>query len=217
MADFYANSYTGDTLVRNNGTLRLSSTGALPTNSLLRFAGGVVELTTASGDFTRPTGTTTGTNAVSFENGGIGGFGAIGGDRTVTLNAAGSLLTWGTTAGFNPGQLGFSSNASDSRIILNNAINTNGARTINVANGSAAIDAQITGVYTATGTNTKIGTGTLLMTAGFNGTNNHVQFGALTLDTPAAFTNTFTAFSSIGQNSGDNGTLTQWCVTIAWQ
>ncbi|HEU5137468.1 MAG TPA: autotransporter-associated beta strand repeat-containing protein [Steroidobacteraceae bacterium] len=167
------NLHTGDTRI-DAGLLRLDSAAALSgglasggatTGSLLNFNGGVLGLTAASGDFNRGVSTTQFLNNVRWQ--GSGGFAAFGGDRSVNLGGAGALLTWGA-AGFVPaGQslnLGFAT--ADSTIDFRNDIGLgNVARTVVTNDGSAAVDAILSGVLSGAGGGlTKTGAGRLALT-----------------------------------------------------
>ncbi len=158
------NTYAGDTLIRSSNTLRLGSTTALSANTFLRFGGGtnIVELTGTN--FSRTVGSTAGT--VRFNAGADGagnsGFAAVNADRTVALNGT---VSWAAGL-FNPTIFLLGTAASTHKVTLTTDINLNaGTRTINAANGSAAIEAEISGVLTgAAGSNlTKTGDGVLLL------------------------------------------------------
>src|SRR5262249_53397432 len=159
---------TGDVLFQaSNTAIRLESANALPPSSLLRFETAsvnmVVEL--AFGDLTRSANNTTGNGGMNLTVGnGAGGFAAVGADRKVTLGGGGTIV-WGTQ-GFAP----TSSNGNSSgfqmgnvnathKLTLTNDINLNGpasgtapVRGFYIGNGSAAIDAEIPGVISDTGT-----------------------------------------------------------------
>jgi fibronectin-binding autotransporter adhesin len=176
MTPTVANSYTGITTI-NQGALRINA-NALPgglgygyngstttTENAVNTGGGnltfngagsnnaVLELTAGSGDFMRPLGT--GINQVQFT--GNGGFGASGSDRVVNLggSATPSTLVWGSTPSFVPvGRTFFlGSSTSSGTVTLLNPIDYNGAfRSIQVDNGTAAIDAVLEGLVSSTGT-----------------------------------------------------------------
>lgn len=161
------NTYTGDTLIREGGILRLSSATALPANSFLRFAGPNATLELNSGNFTRTIGGSTGNGGIFLE-GGNNYFAALGADRTVTINGG---LVW-ATVGFAPGALGFGSVNATHKTTFTSAINlNNAARTIDVVDGPAAIEGEFTGALTGNGTG--IGTATLIKTGA-----GHLQFSA---------------------------------------
>ena len=141
--------------------------GGSTQGSLLVFNGGVLGLTAASGDFNRSVGTTQFLNNVRWQ--GSGGFAAYGGNRIVNLGGAGATLSW-TAGGFVPnGQsliLGLAS--ADSTIDFANGIDFGTAnRTVLVNDGTAAIDAILSGTLSSTSTGgglVKSGAGTLVLT-----------------------------------------------------
>ncbi|MEX2308955.1 MAG: autotransporter-associated beta strand repeat-containing protein [Pirellulales bacterium] len=144
------NTYAGDTTV-SGGMLRLDHADALPSGNLTLTSGGALGL--GAGDFSRNLGT--GTNQVQFTfSGGNGnaGFSAHGANRTVVLNGSPSAgLTWAAD-GFVIGNLLLSHDSADSMVDFQNPINLNGApRTVAARNGSAAIDAKLSGVISGTG------------------------------------------------------------------
>ncbi len=147
-----ANNYTGATQVRG-GLLLLGSAGALGSGNLSLANGSVLMLGT--GDFTRALGGGAGQLSLSS-----GGFAAYGADRTVNLggNATPTSVLWGQ------GQFLVQSNGgvplvlsapnANATVIFANPINLGqagtGQRTIQVNRGSAAVDARLTGVISAT-------------------------------------------------------------------
>ena len=156
-------SYTGATRL-DGGSLRLDSSSQAPVGSNFIFNGGVLEL----GDGA-PTNFTIGTGAgqVSWMNfGGGGGFAAFGADRTVTLNG-GANLSWSTAfSGINT-PLTLGSASSDATLTLTNNIdygNTPFFQYVDVNDGSAAIDARLSGVISGTGVLAKRGAGNLALT-----------------------------------------------------
>jgi fibronectin-binding autotransporter adhesin len=159
-------------------------------SSLIQFSGApdsgaVLGLTAASGDFTRALTTAT-ASAIPNPTGvtstptqdddkyvqgvrwlGSGGFAAFGVDRSVNLGGAGAGVTW-DAGGFVPtGQsliLGYV--GADRTVDFVNPIDLGTiARTVNVANGSAAVDAVLSGVLSDAGALVKEGAGTLALTA----------------------------------------------------
>jgi len=165
-----SNTYAGTTTV-SAATLRLSNSAALPggtgaaggTSNLL-LDGGVVEL--AAGDFNRPLGTSG--SQVQFTTAG-GGFSAIGANRRVNFGGAFAPLTWGS-AGFLPGDalLTLGSAGADSTLIFQNPVQLSSSTgTIQVTAGTAAVDAQLSGAISGTGTAglTITGNGVLELTA----------------------------------------------------
>lgn len=190
------NTYAGDTLIRNGNTVRVGSTTALSVNSFLRFGGGnnIIELTGA--DFSRTLGSSAG--QVRFHNGADGagnsGFAAVNADRTVALNGT---VSWGAGL-FNPGVFYLGTAASTHKVTLTTGIDLNAAtRTISTANGSAAIEAEVSGAL-SNGTLLATGTGTLKLSG-----NNSLT----TIDKGAAGTDTGTLILS-GSNTFSNATLT---------
>lgn len=161
------NGYSGSTYL-NGGVLRLSSANALPGGvgatggtSNLVLHGGVLGL---ESDFNRPLGT--GPAAVQFA--GAGGFAAYGATRTVNFGGAGAAVQWGQ-GGFasRGGSLLLSSYDADATLRLVNPINLGATyRQIDVADGSAAVDAELSGVLSGVGASIgKLGQGTLRLTA----------------------------------------------------
>jgi fibronectin-binding autotransporter adhesin len=158
------NTYAGDTLIRNGNILRVGSSTALSPNSFLRFGGNtnIIELTGAN--FSRTLGGSAGN--VRFHAGadgaGSSGFAAVNADRTVALNGTAS---WGAGL-FNPTIFHLGTAASTHKVELTTGINLNAAtRTINTTDGSAAVEAEISGVLRGTGASVlnKTGTGILLL------------------------------------------------------
>jgi autotransporter-associated beta strand protein len=158
------NTFAGDMLIRNGNTVRVGSATALSSNSFLRIGGGtnIFELTGA--DFSRTLGNSTGN--VRFHAGadgaGSSGFAAVNADRTVALNGT---VSWGGGL-FNQTIFHLGTAASTHKVDLTTGINLNaGTRTINTTNGSAAVEAEISGVLSGTGASllTKTGTGVLLL------------------------------------------------------
>lgn len=182
-----ANTWLGTTTV-SGGALRLENATAIPGGigatggtANLVLNGGVVELTAANGDFNRLIGT--GVEAVQIGANG-GGFSAFGSDRSVNLGA----LIWGAGGFNNAAVLMLSSAYSDATIDFQSNINLKNAapaitRTVQVANGSAAIDAKMSGTLSnsaSTASLLKTGEGALLLSAtnSYNGTTT-VSAGAL--------------------------------------
>jgi autotransporter-associated beta strand protein len=173
-----ANTYTGATII-NEGELRLTNAAALSASTNVRLSGGVLEL--GAGNYTAALGT--GAGQVQFTS--SGGFSAFGADRTVNLGGANATLTWNSTPAFlgNGQALLLSSDVANATVTLTNPIALNGGqREFRVGNGSAALDATLSGNLTGTGTSglVKTGTGTLNLTGTntFNGTT-ELRAGAL--------------------------------------
>lgn len=143
-----SNTYSGPTVIgdaatNGHGALILGSADALPATSNLQLNGftntntvsdaGMTLLTAASGDFTKSLGV--GPGQVQWTA--SGGFGAIGGPRTVNLGGAGATLTWGA-GGFVPtgAALRFGGRLSNSTVNWQNGIDLGATnRTINVNEG----------------------------------------------------------------------------------
>jgi fibronectin-binding autotransporter adhesin len=174
------NTYTGETTV-NGGLLRIDNAGALGSGNL-DVSGGVLGL--GAGDLTDRT---VGTAAGEVTWTGSGGFAAFGADRTVRLTNPPATLSW-TAANFigNGRTLILGHASADATLIWNQTINlAGGSRTVQVNDGSAAIDAKISGNINGSGTATnnifnKTGAGTLALTANcFYGGDTNVNEGTL--------------------------------------
>ena len=160
--------------------------GALPATSKLVIGASANGWFESNGSFTRPLGTTTSTGqvdiATGFTAGRIMGLSARGGDLRVNFGGASTNVTWGTTTGFNPGVLGLAGANATGTLTLENPINLNNVlREINVADGSAATDAVISGTLSGTGSSgvNKTGAGTLVLT----GTNTYAGATVITNST----------------------------------
>gem|GEM_PF-823897 len=141
------NSYTQTTTIAG-GILRVNA-GAFSLNSNLIFTNGVLESRGVM-SVTRSVGT----GAGSIQWSGSGGFSANGGTLTVDLGGAGGTLVWGASSFVpNGSTLQFSSSQADSTVKFMNALNLNGGvRTIQVDNGTAFVDVDMTGAISgATG------------------------------------------------------------------
>jgi autotransporter-associated beta strand protein len=84
-------------------------------------------------------------------------------DRTVNLGGSGATLTWGTST-FNPAIFQLSSDAANAMVDIQNGINLNGSRVVQVANGTARVDARLSGNITGNGNFEKRGAGALELT-----------------------------------------------------
>ncbi len=237
-----ASTYTGDTRI-DAGLLTLNSAAALSgglagdgatPGSLLVLNGGVLGLTAASGDFNRAVGTTQFVNQVRWQS--AGGFAAFGGDRIVNLGGAGATVAW-TAGGFVPnGQsLILSLANADSSIDFRNGIDFGAAnRTVLVNDGTAPVDAILSGVLSSTGGGlVKSGAGTLVLSAnntytgtttisagvlqvgtggttGTLGTGNVTDSGQLIINRSDAYTigNTITSSGVLRQNGTGTTILT---------
>jgi autotransporter-associated beta strand protein len=154
------NTYGGATTL-NAGVLRLNHASSLPSGNLL-INGGVLGL--GAGNFTRALGT--GANQFRFGANG-GGFAAYGADRLVNIGNASAQMTW-DGANFVPAGAALILGANDSThtVTFQNPIALGAAnRTIEVRNGSAAVDGDLSGILSGTGGLVKTGAGTLRLTA----------------------------------------------------
>lgn len=161
----------GDIVARISGTtdtIRFdNATSGVGSSTIRLGGGGVFELGKAEA-LTRNLTTTQAAGAIRWT--GDGGFSAFGGDRTVNFSGGvSSLVTWGS-GGFVPDDnaLMLSSQYSDSTIEFQNPLALGRLqRVVQVANGSAAVDARLSGVLSSglTGGLVKEGAGTLELTA----------------------------------------------------
>jgi autotransporter-associated beta strand protein len=166
---------SGDVLMSiANSVIKLNSANAFSSSSHLRFSGNansnLIEL--AAADFTPAW--YTGSNAEG--NGGVSwtgtnaGFYATGGDRNLTFvtttgGTTAASLVWGSN-GLTSSTVVLGAASSTHKLTWTNDINLNGAtRTISTANGSADVEAEISGSLSGTGASaiTKTGTGVLLL------------------------------------------------------
>jgi fibronectin-binding autotransporter adhesin len=162
-----ANSYTGTTTI-SAGVLQAIEGSSIATNTGISLDGGVFQ---SSGTFTRSVGAvnTAGSTTYNMTANG-GGFSAIGGKFTVTLDNTANVRNWGTTVSTSPlvGTLKFGSASSNAEVEMTNNINLNGTnRTIEVTAGVGGDFATMSGVLSnSTGTAgfTKTGTGRLVLT-----------------------------------------------------
>jgi autotransporter-associated beta strand protein len=148
-----AKNYTGPTTV-NDGVLRIDTSDALPSGNIIIDGGGIIGLASTF------SGRTDGTGANQVQWTGDGGFAAFGADRSVNL----STMSWGsTTLSGNILILGHST-ADATLLWASNLSFAGGSRTIQVNDGSDAIDAKISSVLSGGGTFNKTGGGTLELT-----------------------------------------------------
>ena len=161
-----ANTYTGVTTVAD-GVLRLQNAAALPSGNLELSGGGVLGL--GAGDFTART---IGTGVDQVQWLGSGGFAAFGATRAVKFSA--SSINWHSTGTNFIGSgrvLILSHDAADATLDWQQPISLAGAlRTVQVEDGSAVIDAKMSGVIAGGSSGTsndfnKTGAGTLAFTA----------------------------------------------------
>ncbi len=204
-----ANTYTGFT-TNAAGVLLLNSAGALGSGNL-RLSGGVVGL--GAEDFTLSLGT--GSGQVQFVAGSGGGWAAYGADRLVNLGNSSAPVTWNSGGFVLTGDaLILGASSATHSLDFQNPINLNaGTREVQVADGSALIDAILSGTISGTGASVlnKTGAGALLL----NGNNTFaggltVSGGTLVFGTdtaPGLGTLTLTAGVTL-QGSGGTRTIT---------
>jgi hypothetical protein len=141
-----------------------------------------------------------------------GGFSAIGGKFTVTLDNTASVRNWGSTVSTSPlvGTLKFGSTSSNAEVEMTNNINLNGTtRTIEVTAGVGGDFATMSGVLSnSTGTAglTKSGTGKLIL-ANTNTYNGATSVNAGTLLVNGSTNATSTVAVSVGATLGGTGTI----------
>lgn len=168
LVEFTGNNSTANGGFRAQaGVTRFSSANAVTGGLLSLSNGGIVEV---GYDFTRALGT--GAGQVAFNSGAPGGFSAYGGNRFVNIGGAGATLTFGSAnfVASRDSQLILSSQYSDGTIDFQNGLNlANETQTILVNNGTAAVDAKLSGKLTA-GSLVKTGEGVLALT---NDTNDY--------------------------------------------
>ncbi len=156
---FTGNFSTSGSLIINNSMVAVG--GTLAANAIT-LGGGVLG---TNGNFTRSLGT--GVTNVGWTAATNGGFAAYGGDLSVNLGDAGTpaTLTYGAANFISSGStLLLSHAAATGTVDFRNSLNLAGAaQTVQVNNGSAAIDAKLTGTLSNGGL-TKTGTGTLELT-----------------------------------------------------
>jgi autotransporter-associated beta strand protein len=219
-----ASSYTGTTII-NGGVLRFDHASALGVGPLTLKNSGVVGLGLGNDSFTRSLGTANG--QIAWTDNAAGGFAAYGGTKTVLLNNdAVNSLVWGTTAGFLPSSLILSDSGADATLDFQNKVDLGGTvRTINTKNGTAAVDARLSGVISDISPNPALGgikktnSGTLELSnantyAGTTEINNGVLLLTNSQSIPGgiqaastggniSFTSTSTNIGSIGLGQGD--------------
>ena len=193
---FTGNFSTTGTLIINNSMV--AAGGTLSTTGLITLGGGVLG---TNGTFTRSLGATA--TDVAWTAATNGGFAAYGGDLSVNLGNAGtpSTLTYGATNFVSSGStLILSHAAATGTVDFRNSLDLAGAvQTVQVNNGSAAIDAKLTGTLSNGGV-IKTGAGTLELT----GTNLYaggttVSAGKLTIGS----TGTINSTSGVSIGAGE--------------
>ena len=212
-----ANTYSGVTTI-NAGSLLLNHATALPGGigvsggtSALTFNGGVLGL--GVGDFTRGLAVAGTATAANFT--GSGGWAAYNAARAVNLggNATPSTIAWGTAnTGFNGKTLILGADSATHTVDLQNPLDLgNGSRSIQVDDGAAAIDAQLSGVLSGVsgGNFTKNGLGTLALTAAntYVGTTTVQGGGTLMVTGTGSIGSTGTNALTVGGSAGTPGTL----------
>lgn len=158
------NTYPGSTTVAD-GVLRLQNADALPSGNLELTGGGILGL--GAGDLIART---IGTSTDQVQWLGAGGFAAFGANRAVRFSA--SSINWIATNFIGAGRvLILSHDTADATLDWQQPISLAGSlRIVQVEDGSATIDAKMSGVIAggSSGTNnvfTKAGAGTLAFTA----------------------------------------------------
>lgn len=202
----------------SGGVLRLNNAGALPTTAGLALRGGVIGLD-AFGNFTRALSTTGVANTITWTGSvasGSGGFAAYTADRNVNLGGSvtPATVTW-NTGGFVPtgSALILGAADADKTVTFQNPIAfANAARTVQVDNGSAAVDGVLSGILSSSGTSgglTKTGAGALSLT------NANTYQGTTTVSAGTLFANNSTgsatgtgAVSVTAGTLGGSGTIT---------
>ncbi len=170
------NNYGGQTRIEGGVLLADSANALSPNSNVILSGGGILGLGTGNSTFTRSLGTAAGqvrwtwTGGVS---GSSGGFAAYGSDATVNLggNVTPDTLTWNTTSGFLANGWTFilgAANATHTVDFRNPIALANAVRTVQVNDGSAAVDARLSGVLSSVSAGnglTKTGLGTLELSA----------------------------------------------------
>lgn len=156
-----SNTYSGATEIFA-GQLLLSGANALSDNTHLVISNFAV-VVLGAGDFTRDVGTGSG----EVEWTGSGGFAAAGADRVVNLFGDGQAVTWGVGNFVPHGEtLVLGSAIATHMVDFQNGIVLGDAgtnRTVQVDDGTGAVDAQLSGVLAGGAGFTKTGAGTLAL------------------------------------------------------
>jgi len=182
----------------------IGATGGISIGSVVVSSGAVLEVGAdlnggTVGDLSNPV-QAWGSAAGGIQFYGDSGVSAFGGDRVVGFRTSGTgalqSLTWGANSfltqadGSTDGNfiLKLSSDRSDSLVTVQNAIALGSLmRTVEVANGSAPVDADLSGVLSGTGGLTKTGAGTLRLSGANTFTGSaRIASGTLVLGNSAA-------------------------------
>jgi fibronectin-binding autotransporter adhesin len=151
---------------------------ALPADTNLVMAGSASTWFETNGSFTRAIGSGAGQVTFSAAASRVNGFSARGGDLTVNIGGASAPLVWGSVSpAFNPAILGLAGANATGTLTLQNPLDLGAAtRTIDVVNGSAAVDARISGAIT-NGLLSKTGSGVLALATANSFTTATMVFG----------------------------------------
>ena len=177
----YTGTGLGTFFCQGGGVFRMATaqTVSLPSGEFALADGSVFEIGAdlngaAAGDFSYALGTGNG----KFSLYGNSGLSAAGANRTVNFGGASATLTWGSngfltyaesTADYGY-KLMLSSAKANATLEIQNPIDLNGnsnygrRRTVDVANGSAAVDARLSGALSGNAALVKSGAGTLELT-----------------------------------------------------
>jgi fibronectin-binding autotransporter adhesin len=193
------NTYTGATNI-SEGVLRINADNSLGSGQL-RLQGGVLGL--GSGDFTRALASGAGNVTIQQDGSGFAAFGA---NRTVNIGGGGGSLAWAGSNFFNVGgsTLVLNVDSSDATLTFANNLSLGSGsniRTIQVGNGSATVDAIISGVISNTSSLLKSGNGLLSLTA------NNTYSGGTTLQAGTLRASHANALGTSGNISFTGGTL----------
>jgi fibronectin-binding autotransporter adhesin len=153
---------TGITLQSTAGVAAIAGSGTYGGNFFLD--GGVLGL--GNGDLTRALGTGNGQVRLTADGAGFAAFDA---DRTVNIGG-GTSLTWATTSNFfsvSGSTMVLNVDQSDAKLTFANnlGLGTGATRTIQVGNGTASVDAAITGTISGASNFVKTGAGVLELSA----------------------------------------------------
>jgi fibronectin-binding autotransporter adhesin len=150
----------------------------LPATSNLVMAGSASTWFESNGSFTRAIGSAAGEVLFNASASRVNGFSARGGDLTVNIGGSSAPLVWGSVMPpFNPAILGLAGVNATGTLTLENPLDLGGAtRTIDVVNGTAAVDARISAALT-NGLLNKTGSGVLALSAANTFTTATMVFG----------------------------------------